>query len=92
MANSKSERRYVALTTHGAGWWVVLAGEPGEDKASVEDRALRDICGSNWDKPKTIEQDTEMKRLQIVSYSAAKRAFPKAMWQYEYAAEVGMPW
>jgi len=92
MANSKSERRYVALTTHGNGWWVVLAGEPGEDKASVEDRASRDICGMFWDKAKPIDVDTEMKNLQVVSYSAAKRAFPKAMWQFEYAAEVGMPW
>lgn len=90
MANKASERRYVALTTRGSGWWVVLVGEAGETKEVVEERALRDICGDNWDKAKTIEQDTEMKNLQVVSMSAAKRAFPKAMSHYEYSVEVGL--
>jgi hypothetical protein len=87
MANSTATRRYVALTTHGGGWWVVGAGEAGESREQVEERAQRDICGGNWDQAKTIEQDTELKNLQVVSYSAAKRAFPKAMSHYEY-----QPW
>lgn len=87
MANSTATRRYVALVTHGGGWWVVIAGETGESREQVEARAQRDICGDNWDRAKTIEQDTELKNLQVVSYSAAKRAFPKAMSHFEYA-----PW
>lgn len=90
MANNASERRYVALTTHGSGWWVVVMGDAGESKAAVEERALRDICGDNWDQAKTIEQDTEMKNLQVVSLSAAKRAFPKALSHYDYSLEVGL--
>lgn len=89
MANKASERQYVALTTYGSGWWVVVAGEPGEAKAAVEERALRDICGDNWDQAKTIQQDTEMKNLQVVSMSAARRAFPRAMSHYDYSIEVG---
>ena len=90
MGNAASTRRYVALTTHGSGWWVVSCGEAGESKESVTERAERDICGEHWDHAKTIEQDTELKNLQVVSYSAAKRAFPKAMSHYEYGVEVGM--
>lgn len=92
MANNSSTRRYVALTTHGSGWWVVVMGEPGESREQVEERALRDICGDNWDRAKTIEQDTEMKNLQVVSYSAAKRAFPKAMSHFDYAEKTGIPY
>lgn len=89
MANLKNAR-YVALTTRGSGWWVVVAGEAGESRETVEERASRDICGDNWDKAKTIEQDTDLKNLQVLSYSAAKRAFPQAISHYEYGVEVGL--
>lgn len=82
--NAATTRRYVALTSHGGKWWVVVAGEPGMSREQVQERAMRDICGENWDKAKTIEQDTELKNLVIQSYSAAKRAFPKAIAHFEY--------
>ena len=83
MANLKNAQ-YVALTTHGPnGWYVVLLGEPGQSKAKVEELATRQICGNQWDKPKDIFADTEMKNLQAVSASAARRAFPKAMRSYD---------
>ena len=88
MANTKNAQ-YVALTTHGSGWWVVLVGEKGESKAIVEERALRDICGDQWDKAKDIVVDTECKNLQVVSMSAARRAFPRAMSHYDYDVEIG---
>ena len=91
MANTKNAR-YVALTTHGANWWVVLAGENGQSKAEVEELAMRKICGDEWDKAKSIETDTELKNLHVVSQSAARRAFPRALHQYEEAMAYGENW
>jgi hypothetical protein len=89
MANSKSERQYVALTTQGSGYWVVVMGEPGETREAVEERASRQICGDQWDQAKDIYVDTQLKNLQIHSLSAAKRAFPKALRHYEESIEWG---
>lgn len=89
MANRKSDRRYVALTTLGGGFYVSLMGEPGQDKDAVEERAMRLICGDQWDKAKDIQTDTELKNLQVLSVSAARRAFPKAMRHYDEAVAYG---
>jgi hypothetical protein len=92
MANT-TNAQYVALTTHGGGdWWVVYIGETGQSKAEVEELADRRICGENWNRAKTIEQDTEMTNLQVVSRSAARRAFPRAMHQYAEAMAYGEHW
>jgi len=88
MANLKNAQ-YVALTTHGSGWWVVFVGAVGQAKTEVEELASRKVCGDQWDKAKDIYVDTEMKNLQIMSMSAARLAFPKAMNHYDYAVEIG---
>lgn len=92
MANNSSTRRYVALTTQGQGWWVEVMGEPGQSQDDVRqaamDKLLRDAGGSTTD----IYYETWRKNLEVVSYSAAKRAFPAAMRHYDYAEEVGIPY
>ena len=91
MPNTKNAR-YVALTTHGASWWVVLMGEAGQSKAEVKELASRKICGDEWDKAKSIEVDTEMQNLHVVSQSAARRAFPRALHQFEEAMAYEENW
>lgn len=85
MGNSAGERVYVALTTTGGAWYVQAMGQPGETRQQVEHRAMKGIAGDKWDtlEPLDIYQDTERKNLVVVSQSAARRGFPKAMRFYE---------
>lgn len=80
-----TQAQYVALTTHGGGWWVELVGEPGEGRDGVEQRALREIAGDKWDtlEPLDIYQDTERKNLVVVSKSKAERNFRRAWGEYQ---------
>lgn len=76
-----AQAQYVALTTinsQQSGWDVVLVGEPGESRKTVEERAMRAICGDQWDHAKDIYVDTELKNLQVASKSEAARRFPRA--------------
>ena len=77
--------RYYALSATGTNDWSVEAeGEPGEAKAAVEERAMRAICGSQWDQPKDIYVDTLVKNLLVISKSQAHRRFPTAMWAWDH--------
>ena len=64
---------YVAFTTQNeqmSGWRVVATGAI---KSEVQANAEREICGDQWDGPKDIYVDTELKNLTVVSKSQALR-------------------
>lgn len=66
---------YVAVTTTNAqqnGWREVITGS---DKAEVQEKAERQICGNQYDGPKDIYTQTELRNLRVVSKTEAKRTF-----------------
>ena len=80
----------MALTTQGSGWWVVVMGDPGEARATVERRASDSLLASAGGDPTNIYNDTWQKNLQVLSYSAAMRAFPAAMRHWQYGDMAGI--
>lgn len=84
MANT-TNARYVALTTiNGAA--NVFVQYIGEDRETVERKALEGIYAAMGHPAESIYADTMRKNLFVLSYSAAKRAYPgalKAFYEYE---------
>lgn len=85
----KTARQYVAITHTSINPWnhkpeleIVLIGDAGESKESVEEQAQRKICGEEWGREKDIYVDTELKNLFIVSLGAAKRSYSRVLNAY----------
>lgn len=77
------EYTYVALTTLGRGYWVVLVGEPGQTSEEVREAAQADILKHS---PAATQ---ELTNLVIVSESAARRAFSNAWRYWKFGETVG---